>query len=106
MSTSAVHLYRRILRLHRRMPDEVRFLGDRCVRDEFRRHRTLTAESPYLRAFFQEWSMYANEMQAQLSKDGKVKGRGMDMDTLEKMSDQQLGQLWELRSEASKPREP
>ena len=43
MST-ALNLYRRILRLHRwKLPQEMRHLGDSYVKEEFRLHRTANA---------------------------------------------------------------
>ena len=46
-------LYRRILLLHRVLPPDLKDLGDRYVKDEFRRHKT--AGSKEAERFLQEW---------------------------------------------------
>ncbi|PIA13805.1 hypothetical protein COEREDRAFT_32181, partial [Coemansia reversa NRRL 1564] len=52
-----LHLYRSILRIHRRLPREIRFVGDQYVRGEFRNHRTVT-DKKYLEPFFKQWTAY------------------------------------------------
>ncbi|XP_059584960.1 succinate dehydrogenase assembly factor 3, mitochondrial isoform X2 [Alligator mississippiensis] len=53
MAGRARGLYRRLLRLHRALPPALRALGDRYVRDEFRRHRAVgPAEA---QRFLREW---------------------------------------------------
>lgn len=50
-------LYRRLLRLHRALPPALRELGDRYVREEFRRHRAVgPAEA---QRFLREWEASA-----------------------------------------------
>ena len=36
-----IPLYRRLLRAHRKLPEEARFLGDKYVKSEFRAHRSV-----------------------------------------------------------------
>jgi hypothetical protein len=43
---TVVALYREVLRLHRRLPTDLRFVGDAYVKDEWRKH--LTAEARYV----------------------------------------------------------
>lgn len=48
-------LYKRILLLHRFMPIDLRALGDQYVKDEFRRHKTASAEE--VTRFMAEWQV-------------------------------------------------
>lgn len=52
---STVRLYRRILKLHRKLPLASRALGDQYLKDEFRRHKNATREQ--LAEFIQEWKV-------------------------------------------------
>uniref|UniRef100_A0A8D0H9B7 Succinate dehydrogenase assembly factor 3 n=1 Tax=Sphenodon punctatus TaxID=8508 RepID=A0A8D0H9B7_SPHPU len=46
-------LYRQILQLHQALPLELKALGDQYVKDEFRRHKSVSpAEAQH---FLQEW---------------------------------------------------
>ncbi|KAJ9212822.1 hypothetical protein DTO166G4_5634 [Paecilomyces variotii] len=85
-----IPLYRRILRLHRTLPPELRLLGDEYVKSEFRAHRNV--ENPiHIIGFLTEWQLYAQQVEGD-----KWKGEKLDKAKLDKMSDQQLGQLYEL----------
>ncbi|KAJ2003697.1 hypothetical protein GGI04_002877 [Coemansia thaxteri] len=59
-----LHLYRSILRVHRFIPREMRFVGDQYVRSEFRSHRTV-GDKRYLEPFFAQWTAYLHALQAQ-----------------------------------------
>ncbi|VDM01189.1 unnamed protein product [Schistocephalus solidus] len=48
-------LYKMILRLHRSLPTEMRLVGDKYVREEFRKHKT--AEKQFVGPFMIEWSL-------------------------------------------------
>ncbi|KAL4988569.1 succinate dehydrogenase assembly factor 3, mitochondrial [Aspergillus falconensis] len=86
-----IPLYRRILRVHRRKLDpEMRILGDSYVKSEFRAHRG--TENPlHIIGFLTEWQLYAQKLEG----DSWI-GEKLDQGKLDKMSDQQLGQLYEL----------
>ncbi|KAJ5720873.1 Succinate dehydrogenase assembly factor 3 [Penicillium malachiteum] len=85
-----LQLYRRILRVHRKLDPEMRVLGDSYVKKEFRAHRT--AENPlHIIGFLTEWQLYAQKMEGD-----KWAGEKLDKSKLDKLSDQQLGQLFEL----------
>ena len=72
MANKATVLYRTILRQHRlKLPAEMRALGDRYVKDEFRQHRSANAE--FLPRFFGEWEKYATHLQ---QKAGNADGYG------------------------------
>jgi Complex1_LYR-like len=92
-------LYRRILRAHRKyLPEEARYLGDRYVKAEF--HRTKDTDNPvHIIGFLTQWQVhtililslleeYCQAVEGEHWKDGKV-----DMSLIEKMSDEQLGQV-------------
>lgn len=84
-------LYRRLLRAHRKhLPSEMRLLGDAYIKSEFRAHREV--ENPvHIIGFLTEWQMYAQQLEG----DSWL-GERMDIGKIEKMSDQQLGQMYEL----------
>ncbi|GAV08444.1 hypothetical protein RvY_18130 [Ramazzottius varieornatus] len=60
-------LYKAVLRLHRGLPTELKILGDKYVREEFRRHKTADRNSDYVRGFMIEWTDYAITLAKQLS---------------------------------------
>ncbi|OZJ02017.1 hypothetical protein BZG36_05200 [Bifiguratus adelaidae] len=118
-------LYRHILRMHRRLPPSMRFLGDDYVKAEFRRHKDV--DNPvYIVGFLQQWQSYLDALRVQTSpmedvvsrvqeeqdKEGARRVRGddrfsnvgqrLDASFLDKLSDQQLGQLNELREEVKR----
>ncbi|WPH04157.1 ACN9-domain-containing protein [Acrodontium crateriforme] len=86
-----IPLYRRILRCHRqKLPREMRLLGDEYVKAEFRAHRNV--DNPvHIIGFLSEWQMYAQQIEG----DG-WRGNKMDKTKIDKMSDQQIGQMYEL----------
>lgn len=87
-------LYRRILRAHRNLPPEMRSLGDAYVRSEFRLHRKVTNPAHVI-GFLSQWKMYLEQMPDR--EGGKYyKGRKLDTTVIEKMSSEQLGQLYEF----------
>ncbi|KAM7361489.1 succinate dehydrogenase assembly factor 3 [Cochliomyia hominivorax] len=90
-------LYKTILRLHRGLPDELRELGDKYVRDEFRRHLKCTPMEAQL--FMTEWAKYAVTISKQLGLRGKPQGTlgdELDPKTVEMLKDDQVVQLYEL----------
>ncbi|KAF7713822.1 Succinate dehydrogenase assembly factor 3, mitochondrial [Penicillium ucsense] len=92
-----LQLYRRILRAHRRLDPELRVLGDSYVKKEFRAHRT--AENPlHIIGFLTEWQLYAQKME-----NDNWAGERLDKTKLDKLSDQQLGQLYELMEAIKNP---
>ncbi|MCJ1374835.1 acetate non-utilizing protein 9 [Loxospora ochrophaea] len=86
-----IPLYRRVLRGHRKfLPREMRLLGDEYVKSEFRAHRNV--ENPvHIIGFLTEWQMYAQKIEGD-----SWMGEKLDSGKIDKMSDQQLGQLYEL----------
>ncbi|KAF2233696.1 putative ACN9 family domain-containing protein [Viridothelium virens] len=85
-----IPLYRRVLRSHRKLPRNMRLLGDEYVKSEFRAHRNV--ENPvHIIGFLTEWQSYAQQLEGDAWRDAR-----MDKGKIDKMSDQQLGQLYEL----------
>ncbi|KAL9116288.1 MAG: hypothetical protein Q9187_007191 [Circinaria calcarea] len=86
-----IPLYRRLLRTHRKfLPKEMRLLGDEYIKSEFKSHRNV--DNPvHIIGFLTEWQMYAQKIEGDSWLGEKLDGAKID-----KMSDQQLGQLYEL----------
>ncbi|AEO65977.1 2b77c6e9-beda-4270-804c-37a7fa3487a1 [Thermothielavioides terrestris] len=86
-----IYLYRRLLRAHRKhLSPEMRLLGDAYVKAQFREHRGI--ENPvHVIGFLTEWQLYAEKLES-----NSWVGEKLDPAKIEKMSDEQLGQLYEL----------
>ncbi|KAI5778532.1 hypothetical protein EDC01DRAFT_756669 [Geopyxis carbonaria] len=86
-----LHLYRRLLRAHRhKLPAEARLLGDEYVKSEFRLHRNV--DNPvHIIGFLSEWQLYAQELEG-----NGWQGKRLEQGKIEKMSDEQVAQLYEL----------
>ncbi|KAL0938899.1 acetate non-utilizing protein [Colletotrichum truncatum] len=86
-----IPLYRRLLRAHRKyLPGEMRLLGDEYIKAEFRAHRTVDNPA-HLIGFLSEWQLYAQKIEGD-----KWQGEKIDPVKVAKMSDEQIGQLYEL----------
>lgn len=100
-------MYKRILVLHRFLPIDLRALGDQYVKDEFRRHKNATPEE--VKSFMAEWENYKDTLQAQVLESAgdrlsSVKfGANLSEGSLRSFQDEQVGQLYELMLEATKP---
>lgn len=53
-------LFRRVMRLHGRLPPPMRSMGDAYARDEFRRHLRGKTTAQQWRAFVEEWDRYCD----------------------------------------------
>ena len=84
-------LYRRLLRIHRKkLEPEARLFGDTYVKAEFRRHKDV--ENPlHIVGFLTQWQQYGQQLEGDGWKEEKL-----DAGFLDKMSDQQIGQMYEL----------
>ncbi|KIK52680.1 hypothetical protein GYMLUDRAFT_179948 [Collybiopsis luxurians FD-317 M1] len=87
-------LFRQILRIHRNLPPEMRFLGDDYVKAEFRRHRKIT-NPVHIIGFLSQWKLYLEALPG-TGESLAFAGKKLDLLLLEKMSSEQLGQLYEL----------
>ncbi|KAI8997516.1 hypothetical protein BDB01DRAFT_712734 [Pilobolus umbonatus] len=120
MLMAPMKLYREILRSHRYLPPAMRALGDDYVKAEFRRHKNIDNPA-HIVGFVSQWQSYLDlikEQVAPLSEDSPAPandslvrsfntpkdgwGKKIDTQLLDKMSDEQLGQLYELRTEVKK----
>jgi len=101
-------LYKRILLLHRFLPIDLRALGDQYVKDEFRRHKN-AAETEVV-GFMKEWENYKDTLQTQVLTSAGAQGPqrdafGADLPEhkLKDFQEEQIGQLYELMLESTKP---
>ncbi|CAL8076954.1 unnamed protein product [Calicophoron daubneyi] len=105
-------LYKAILQLHRALPPELAELGNKYVREEFRKHKN--AKPEFIRSFMVEWSRYATELAEQVKDlprmtSGKDKdkplniGKALDEADLNRFSEAQMKQLFELAKEIHDP---
>ncbi|NXK02057.1 SDHF3 factor, partial [Herpetotheres cachinnans] len=115
MPGGARRLYRRLLLLHRALPAALRALGDRYVKEEFRKHKA--AGPTEAQRFLREWEAsarrpaenYAAVIQQQINEDKQnlrektVYGIQLTEEKLNDFRDEQIGQLKELMDEATKP---
>ena len=86
-----IPLYRRLLRTHRKhLGPEERIFGDEYVKSEFHRHKDI--DNPlHIIGFLTQWQLYAQKLEGD-----EWKGEKLDKELVDKMSDQQVGQLYEL----------
>ncbi|KAJ7624651.1 ACN9-domain-containing protein [Roridomyces roridus] len=88
-------LYRRILRAHRDLATEFRLMGDPYVKAEFRRHQQVT-NPVHVIGFLSQWKVYLDFLPKGRDNAANFRGKRLDSVAYEKMSDEQLGQLYEL----------
>ncbi|KAJ5669688.1 Succinate dehydrogenase assembly factor 3 [Penicillium macrosclerotiorum] len=75
----------------------MRVLGDSYVKKEFRAHRN--AENPlHIIGFLTEWQLYAQKLEGD-----NWAGEKLDKSKIDKLSDQQIGQLFELMQAIRNP---
>lgn len=87
-------LYRAILRAHiHHLPQELRYLGDEYVKAEFKAHKS-TDNPLYIIGFLTQWQDYLRSLDGGSWKEGKLTQQELD-----KMSPEQVNQLYELMQE-------
>lgn len=93
-------LYKSILRAHvHKLPVEIRSLGDQYVKAEFKAHKNI--DNPlHIVGFLTQWQDYLKSIDGGKWMDGKLSQQELD-----KMSPEQVGQLYELMQEAKRYRE-
>ncbi|KAF3707835.1 Succinate dehydrogenase assembly factor 3, mitochondrial [Channa argus] len=100
-------LYKRILVLHRFLPIDLRALGDQYVKGEFRRHKSASPEE--VKSFMAEWQNYKDTLQTQVLESVEKQDRSLQFGAslsegkLSDFQDEQIGQLYELMLESTKP---
>ncbi|KAJ3209067.1 acetate non-utilizing protein 9 [Dinochytrium kinnereticum] len=111
MSSTAgkLRLYRDIRRLHRQLPPDLRLLGNKYIKDEWDRHRK--ADAPFVTMFIREWQLYREMLAGQVvdsvvmanPSEPKVDfGKHLNKDQLDALRDDQIGQLFALKTEVFK----
>lgn len=95
----ALALYREILRAHRKLPAEMRSLGDAYVKEEFRKHKS--AKAKFIPPFFAAWQDYLRHLRAQDPGAGAI-GSDLKPEHVAALNDEQREQLEKLRSEVDK----
>lgn len=92
-----LQLYRAILRAHaHRLPQDLRYVGDQYVKKEFKDHKKI--DNPlHIVGFLTEWQDYLKQIDGGTWLNGK-----MSKEDLEKMSPEQVGQLYELMEATKK----
>lgn len=92
-----LRLYRAILRAHHsKLPVELRFLGDEYVKAEFKAHKDI--DNPlHIVGFLTQWQDYLRSIDGGNWKEGKLTQQELD-----KMSPEQVGQLYELMEETKR----
>ncbi|KAI5962959.1 uncharacterized protein KGF55_002751 [Candida pseudojiufengensis] len=92
-----LQLYRSILRAHvNKLPQELRYLGDQYVKKEFKDHKKI--DNPlHVVGFLTEWQDYLKQIDGGKWLDGKLSKNELD-----KMTPEQIGQLYELMEATKK----
>ncbi|KAK3071028.1 hypothetical protein LTR53_009424 [Teratosphaeriaceae sp. CCFEE 6253] len=86
-----IPLYRRLFRAHRKhLNQEMRVLGDEYIKAEFRSHRD-TENPVHIVGFLTEWQLYAQQIEG-----GSWRGEKIEKGKVDKMSDEQIAQMYEL----------
>ena len=95
--------YKRIFKLHRGLPSDFHPPGDSYYREEFKRHKSVPKAEADI--FLNEWTSCTITLAKQLSKRTAFQSFGVDLteNQLESFRQEQVGQLWELFQESSKP---
>lgn len=83
----------------------MRFMGDSYIKSEFRLTRKAD-NALHILSFLTQWKVYLDELEDPATKPGEpaaasseefdFKGKRMTLDTLNRMSTEQVGQLYEL----------
>ena len=73
-------------------------MGDRYVHDEFKRHKS--AAPQFVDKFLKEWNVYLGTLHQQRQTDAGVSGISLDSKTMDNLTQEQWGQLYELKNAA------
>ncbi|SCU98963.1 LAME_0G01244g1_1 [Lachancea meyersii CBS 8951] len=94
-----LQLFRRILREHRNLPAAQRELGDQYVKNEFKLHKD-TSNPLHIVGFLASWQDYLH-----IITQGQWQEATLSAEVLDKMSPDQVTQLYELMKEAESLRQ-
>lgn len=85
-----LQLYKRIVKVHNKMPPGLSDLGKSFVKSEFKQHKDI--DNAYeIVAFLSQWQQYLLLLENNRWKDSEL-----HVETIDKMSDHQIEQLYEL----------
>ena len=84
-----LQLYKSIRRLHRKLPPDLEFIGNRYIKQEFRLHRNCQPE--FVPGFIQAWQVYKKTLEVQLNTQSENPGLSLRKEEVESFSAQQLG---------------
>lgn len=78
----------------------MRFMGDSYIKSEFRLTRS-TDNALHILSFLTQWKMYLDQLETGLAPGSaesvsRYEGKRMNLETLNRMSTEQVGQLYEL----------
>ena len=89
-SSTAIKLFRDILKAHRALPPAHRKLGDSMVKQEFRQHQNATPN--FLFQFERQWRDYLQQLRVQTLR-GEPVGRALSDEDIMALSDEQRNAL-------------
>lgn len=100
MSKPPLVLYKSVLRIHRKIPQALRTMGDIYVKAEFRRHTQADPNTSL--QFLSKWESYVKTIEQQLKFQNSLSenlGKPLDASELNSLSDEQIGQLYAMKDE-------
>ena len=97
-----LNLYKTILRLHQYLPKDLKSVGDKYVKSEFRLHKQ--ADQQFVKSFMAQWDDYRKSLEHQVknSPENVFIGSNLTKENLDKLSEDQLLQLYELKNHMEK----
>lgn len=99
MKNKSLTLYRSILREHkRRLPANMKALGDTYVKQEFRLHKE--AKPEHLKRFIHSWENYLKTLLLQSEGGGKI-GANIDAGDVSRMTEEQKQKMRSLMDNAT-----
>lgn len=95
-----LRLYKNILIEHKKLPFEMKKLGNEYLRSEFKLHKNLAPNSDEARTFLLHWKNYNQTLKDQLAMGfSQPIGKDIDQEQFSKMDEDQKQQLKKLKEE-------
>merc|ERR1712183_925283 len=92
-------LYKRIVKVHTKLPYEIRAFADMYSRVEFRRHKE--CDPKFIPEFMRQWEDYARNTEESIQ-GNRTLGKDLDPEVAEKLDITQLEQILDLHQETKK----
>lgn len=99
--SSFKELYRKVLRLHCRLPADMQIIGDGYAKAEFRQHLS-KADEVQMQEFCQQWTSYCETLSHQIQATGPI---GSPLRSDSELTPEQVLQLSHLQAATSKHNE-